>query len=1319
MKMEHRASSLRNLSDELEPLIARAKELQSQSIREQEAALQRWIVSEKPVLKEHAQGLKESMSILAKEETVLQESVDQFSTAAVPNHPGTTTGFNVIRSRIDTFGRPLSMEALYSEKERLTKALEKLNIDLASARSEITTQKRRWEEQEIWETKLVALQDTIRVYRDEINMIEVELLGREHYARVAEERRKAEESGTAQLRRIQEQLLQTRIKLNRAKQDYYFPKSKGYNITFGGGGIYGACKDIAICEINGGVSIHAEVGERSGEKVVSLIFTFHSAGVEKKSPQKKANGDTKRTYSEPPSPVKCSASNPFQASSMSLSGNNSMTPSSSQHKQTSKVRKAVTFPDKTSSGTQLTHPGPVVLNQSTHSPAVESLRPSPYETASAADKTKTTKQKNVAMRFLKRLGSRKDKFQGQARKDLEPVREEVGDAEGGKRRTLAGKLLSRGSKSSKRLDLDSSHHGGLSSLAFGGNKLHGGNLSARTESGYEDDEDDNASTSSGIERQESAGETSFTENTIERHSEGDGSLASEDEDYEEDNPATLTSESLHRQQQFTDPFAVNRGPGTMGGRSMGSSGGGNRSWLRGKAGSGGAAMQPNDTMSMLDDGTSSLGSFTAADSNNYSTNEDSAAGTEKTGGGCYVLGRLTGFDLVGERGTKVPNLTIGSADVKATVYVRMSFEYTKSGGWKPHSELKPLFDVQRLGYKIRGNNVPMPPSLIRQILRMAIPGLIQRRLLGVMLKEFGDYLVMAERAIDLQADVALVGPALGVLDSDLAFEVRGPATSAKGAKKQQSQYAAAKEARSLLGLSLPQAQVLSALFSGKNALVNPPGPVSIRSLITLQAHLERTPKVYKQVCQVINTAYQVITQGKVDPNREPFNFLSFMEGPLWKVRQKPAKARVIVRSMNIPFNADAIVTAMHDFTQRSLEEVYIKGPLHHPGETIEEARGSIEGELELLRAWHAFALRELGHFKSKFRGAGGTVLAAADALGFSAGIEHCFYEGPLKIRIPMAMQVDDDGAFSFTLPLPSPEGGLGVFIDNFKALTVPAHTRPPAAAVNWVELSGDTELDGRMRRQLQHAIGLITEVLQELGDKITREGLAAEDADPVKVLTQPRTKVGDRLGKLIVSRLQVKVRLDERRIGEILNGIDADSMGGGKAFIATAGRILGHLGDVMTLAFTPATSASEGEQPTDKYLFQFESSDISRLRADVASLGFQSLVTPGGVVRLLYALGRAFFVAFKGGPEEKIDALRASMQHWYLLMTREALDISVSVDTKGSVENGEFIVTLSGMADETALRATSPLVLTNELELVRLGKAMRGDGPAGDARNYI
>ena len=43
-----------------------------------------------------------------------------------------------------------------------------------------------------------------------------------------------------------------------------------------------------------------------------------------------------------------------------------------------------------------------------------------------------------------------------------------------------------------------------------------------------------------------------------------------------------------------------------------------------------------------------------------------------------------------------------------------------------------------------------------------------------------------------------------------------------------------------------------------------------------------------------------------------------------------------------------------------------------------------------------------------------------------SGVENAFYEGPLRLRLPVNMRLDPDGAFSFELPLPSPQGNLSV-----------------------------------------------------------------------------------------------------------------------------------------------------------------------------------------------------------------------------------------------------------------------------------------------------
>jgi phosphoenolpyruvate-protein kinase (PTS system EI component) len=97
------------------------------------------------------------MQLLAKEEAVLKQRVANLENSSIRNCPGTSTGFNVIRSRVDTCGRPLETEALRKERERLATALRKFDAEIASAKAEIATNTRK-DEIEIWETKLVAMQ---------------------------------------------------------------------------------------------------------------------------------------------------------------------------------------------------------------------------------------------------------------------------------------------------------------------------------------------------------------------------------------------------------------------------------------------------------------------------------------------------------------------------------------------------------------------------------------------------------------------------------------------------------------------------------------------------------------------------------------------------------------------------------------------------------------------------------------------------------------------------------------------------------------------------------------------------------------------------------------------------------------------------------------------------------------------------------------------------------------------------------------------------------------------------------------------------------
>ena len=88
----------------------------------------------------------------------------------------------------------------------------------------------------------------------------------------------------------------------------------------------------------------------------------------------------------------------------------------------------------------------------------------------------------------------------------------------------------------------------------------------------------------------------------------------------------------------------------------------------------------------------------------------------------------------------------------------------------------------------------------------------------------------------------------------------------------------------------------------------------------------------------------------------------------------------------------------------------------------------------------------------------------------------------------------------------------------------------------------------------------------------------------------------------------------------------------------------------------------------------------------------------------------------QGMSEEGLAPLEERFRTWYASVTREGLDISMCVDAKaalaeGAEGGGQCLLRLSGAVDDTALRETSPLFLANDVDLVPLGRAMRGDPP--------
>ena len=236
-----------------------------------------------------------------------------------------------------------------------------------------------------------------------------------------------------------------------------------------------------------------------------------------------------------------------------------------------------------------------------------------------------------------------------------------------------------------------------------------------------------------------------------------------------------------------------------------------------------------------------------------------------------------------------------------------------------------------------------------------------------------------------------------------------PSLSPAGASRSAPQAAAAAPRTCHAGLSLPQAQVLAELFGGRCALLDPPRPATIKTLIAFQAHWDRHPHLWDQICQarqgwcwwwwrggvggrlatggvecfvccsagclrhlpsptyrcrrnpspspgqVWNTAFQVVAaRQRSGAAADGFSFRAFMDGPVARVRRKPARARcqgrgplagtcgrrarrrapclaqacrpslvppplppprVLVRSLDVGVNADGVITMLHDYTQ--------------------------------------------------------------------------------------------------------------------------------------------------------------------------------------------------------------------------------------------------------------------------------------------------------------------------------------------------------------------------------------------------------------------
>ena len=71
--------------------------------------------------------------------------------------------------------------------------------------------------------------------------------------------------------------------------------------------------------------------------------------------------------------------------------------------------------------------------------------------------------------------------------------------------------------------------------------------------------------------------------------------------------------------------------------------------------------------------------------------------------------------------------------------------------------------------------------------------------------------------------------------------------------------------------------------------------------------------------------------------------------------------RLVLQKLEVALSVDAIVTATRAYLERSLRELFAKGP--SGAAPAEDGPDSLQGQLATLGSWHSWLLGHLRHFK--------------------------------------------------------------------------------------------------------------------------------------------------------------------------------------------------------------------------------------------------------------------------------------------------------------------------------------------------------------------
>lgn len=99
------------------------------------------------------------------------------------------------------------------------------------------------------------------------------------------------------------------------------------------------------------------------------------------------------------------------------------------------------------------------------------------------------------------------------------------------------------------------------------------------------------------------------------------------------------------------------------------------------------------------------------------SDSSSLTGTKRRG--VHIKLQGSHVAVIGEKGTRVPNITVKEITLEVECLLSVSLEFTESHGWQSKEGLR--FEVMQLKKSAVGNSVPLPAGLVKTLLNLILP----------------------------------------------------------------------------------------------------------------------------------------------------------------------------------------------------------------------------------------------------------------------------------------------------------------------------------------------------------------------------------------------------------------------------------------------------------------------------------------------------------------------------------------------------------------------------------------------------------------------